>query len=283
MKFPTMLYNHIDVPVHENGDTLVLWVTPEAMSYIDVYGLATVFQLDRADVQYRIIQIPEFPIPNVYAALTSEDFIYARDVQYGMEPPFYNPGNLTYKFYLHHREIIGINPAANCCLFSTDAQTQIPTITMTVNGFELGYDNERALVPGGSLKLLPELQGTVSPGDTRITLQPDTGIDYTVTIIRPGDIPQPIAVNSKTFVDAYNILHLQKSGIQANDIVTVIAKSAYTNPSGSTTVYTSEPIQITVADSVSLGKEGVVDRLKYIDYAAGTYEASASGYETAVD
>lgn len=282
MKFPTMLYNHIDVPVHENGDTLVLWVTPEAMSFIDVYGLATVFQLSKADVQYRIIQIPEFPIPNVYAALTSEDFIYARDVNYGLEPPFYNPGTQTFKYYLHHREMIGINPAANCVLFTTDAQTEFPIIAMNITGFELENDGGY-LIPGGTLKLIPGLVGTIEPDGNAITLQPNTAIDYAISIIRPGDIPTVINRNSKTYVDDYNILHLQKSGIMEGDIVTITAKSAYINPSGDTNVYTSEPVQVTVVGAANFGKFGPVDRRPYIEYTDSTIEQTASGYQDFAD
>ena len=79
MQFPTTKFNHIPVPVHESPETLILWITPEVLANLDVQTLSSVFQLDRANIQYRIILIPEFPIPNVYAALTSEDFIYYRD------------------------------------------------------------------------------------------------------------------------------------------------------------------------------------------------------------
>ena len=84
MKFPTMMYNHIDVPVHENGDTLVVWLTPEVAANISVETLAYVFNMSESEIQYRTIIIPEFPIPNVYAAITSEDFIYYRDFMTGM-------------------------------------------------------------------------------------------------------------------------------------------------------------------------------------------------------
>lgn len=240
MKFPTRLYNHIDVPVFESGETLVLWVTPETRANLDVNTLASVFQLDKADIQYRIIDIPEFPIPNVYAALTSEDFIYARDVYYGIEPPFYNPETMTSKYYLQHAEMIGFNPAANCVLFTTDQATGIPTITMTPSGILFNPDSG-TLSAGDTLETHIFLQGSVASsvvgGSTDpIAVEPDAAL-YTVTAVDSNSAP--VALNSRTYVDAQGVLHTQKS-LEAGTVITITAKAAYINPSGSTTSYTDD-------------------------------------------
>lgn len=240
MKFPTRLYNHIDVPVFESGSTLVLWVTPETRANLDVQTLASVFQLDKADIQYRIIDIPEFPIPNVYAALTSEDFVYARDVYYGIEPPFYNPETMTSKYYLQHAEMIGFNPAANCVLFTTDQNTAIPTITMTPSGILFNPDSG-TLSAGDTLETHIFLQGSVASsvvgGSTDpIAVEPDAAL-YTVTAVDSNSAP--VALNSRTYVDAKGILHTQKS-LEAGTVLTITAKAAYINPSGATTSYTDD-------------------------------------------
>lgn len=246
MKFPTRLYNHIDVPVFETGDTLILWVTPETQANLDVNTLASVFQLDKADIKYRVITIPEFPIPNVYAALTSEDFVYARDVYYGIEPPFYNPANMTSKYYLQHAEMIGFNPAANCVLFTTDANTAIPTITMTPTGLEFAED-ELECEAGGTVQLALNLVGSVSDPDSVISVEPDAGL-FEVSASRTADNETvPVALNSRTYVDSYGVLHLQKTGLETDDVITVTAKSAYINPSGATTVFTATAT-VTVTD-----------------------------------
>ena len=115
MKFPSTRYNSLPVPVHTDGSRLVLYVLPEVMANLDVMALASVFQLQKADpseIAYRIIEVPEFPIPNVYAILADEDFIYWRDYMTGMEPPFYNPGNRTMKYYYFASAAVGANPAA---------------------------------------------------------------------------------------------------------------------------------------------------------------------------
>lgn len=239
MKFPTMMYNHIPVPVHENGDTLVLFVTPETMASLDVDALSAVFQLDKAEIQYRIIMVPEFPIPNVYAALCSEDFIYYRDFMTGMEPPFYNPGNRTLKYYYWANGMIGFNPAANCVLFSTDTNTAIDTITMAPSGIQFTPDSGN-VEAGGTIETHIFLQGTVTSaasGDTDpIAVEPDAAT-YTVTAVDSNS--HPVALNSRTYVDAYGVLHVQKS-VEAGTVITVTAKAAYINPSGATTSYTDD-------------------------------------------
>ena len=239
MKFPTTLYNHIDVPVFENSDTLILWVTPEVQANLDVQTLSAVFQLDKADIQYRVIMIPEFPIPNVYAALTSEDFIYCRDFMSGLEPPFYNPGNRTMKYYYWQNELLGVNPAANCVLFSTDANTSIPTITMTPSAIEFD-PNTGNIEPGGTLDTHIFLRGSLSSTDGNtgvIGIEPDSA---TYVIVGVDSNNDPLALNSKTYVDSYGILHLQKSGVAAGDTLTITATATYTNPSGVTSSYTDD-------------------------------------------
>lgn len=238
MKFPTMMYNHIDVPVHENGDTLIVWLTPEVAANISVETLAYVFNMSESEIQYRTIIIPEFPIANVYAAVTSEDFIYYRDFMTGMEPPFYNPGNRTLKYYYWANGMIGFNPAANCVLFSTDTNTAIPTITMAPTG--IAFDPDTATVkPGDEIQTHIYLAGTVSASDSSdpspIAVEPDAAI-YTVAAVDSNSAAKPLS--ARTYVDAYGILHIQKKGLATGDVITVTAKATYINPSGSTSTYT---------------------------------------------
>ncbi|MBR5434973.1 MAG: hypothetical protein IK117_11115 [Bacteroidales bacterium] len=237
MAFPTTLYNHIDVPVFESPETLILWITPEVRANLDVQTLSAVFQLDFANIQYRIITIPEFPIPDVYAALTSEDFIYYRDFMTGLEPPFYNPGNRTMKYYYWANALIGVNPAANCVLFTTDDATVIPTITMTPSGIEFDPDSGNIEI-GGTLDTHIYLRGSLSAdiGSTgTIGLEPDAAL-YELSAVDSDS--NPVQLKSTTYVDAYGILHCQKTGIEAGTVITITATSEWVNPSGETTTYT---------------------------------------------
>lgn len=257
MKFPTMLYNHIDVPVFESGDTLVLWVTPDVSASLDVNTLSAVFQLDKADIKYRIITIPEFPLPNVVAALTSEDFIYCRDVNYGVEPPFYNPENLTYKYYLHHAQMIGVNPVANCVLFTVNEQnTAIPTYTVVPQALTISAERNTAK-PGDEIQLALDLTGTVSldgtqVSETSIAVEPDSAIFDVRASYTADNQTIPFDLNSATRVDRYGVLHIQKSGFNSfgsDDELTIIvtANATYTNPSGATPEIAPATVSITVS------------------------------------
>ena len=241
MKFPTELFNAIDVPVFESADTLVLWVTPWVLANIDVQALSAVFQLDKAEIKYRIIEIPEFPIPNVYAALTSEDFIYCRDVWYGVEPPFYNPENMTSKYYLQHSELVGANPCAMCCLFSTDAGTNIPTITVTPS--TLAFSPATGTVaPGGELQTKLVLSGSVTSNDAGIDVEPDAAT-YELACDRSGTA---VPLNTRTYVDDFGVLHVQKTGLEAGDVITITATTAYHNPSGANPVISPATFAATI-------------------------------------
>ena len=237
MQFPTTLYNHIDVPVHESRETLILWITPEVQANLDVNTLASVFNLDLANIQYRIVTIPEFPIPNVYAALTSEDFIYYRDFMTGLEPPFYNPGNRTMKYYYWANAMIGINPAANCVLFSTDSNTVVPTVTMAPSAFAFSPDSA-TVYPGDEIQLHYALTGTVTnDAQGLIGVEPDSAL-FTIAAVDSLSAAKPL--NSKTYVDDYGVLHIQKTGLSTGDVITVTAVATYINPSGSTSTYTDD-------------------------------------------
>ena len=241
MKFPSMLYNNIDVPVFESPETLVFWATPDVLASIDVLALADLFNIDRAEVKYRIIEIPEFPIPNVVAALTSEDFIYCREVAYGVEPPFYNPATRSYKYYLFDSEMIGVNPVANCVLFTTEVSTVPTTITVTPSALTFTPDSGN-IKPGGTLQLKLALAGSVADNiDDLIGVEPDAAL-FSIIGIHTNDDEStaPLELNSRTFVDKYGVLHLQKSGIEAGDVLTVTATAAYINPSGSTSTFTDD-------------------------------------------
>ena len=231
MQFPSTKFNHIDVPVFESRDTLILWVDPITRANLAVQTLSSVFQLDLANIQYRVVTIPEFPIPGVYAALTSEDFIYARDVWYGVEPPFYNPENMTFKYYLQHSEMIGVNPCANCVLFTTDVGTSIPTISVTPSALTFTPDSG-SVAPGGELQTKLAFTGTVSnDSEGLIGVEPDAAT-YELAADRSGTA---IPLNSRTYVDAYGVLHVQKTGLETGDTITITATAAYVDPSGITT------------------------------------------------
>lgn len=288
MRFPSMVYNHLPVPVHTDGTRLVLYVLPEVMASLDVDALASVFQLPKADpseILYRIIEVPEFPIPNVYAILADEDFIYWRDYMTGMEPPFYNPGNRTMKYYYYASAAVGANPAAPVCCFSTDENTVIPTITMTPSGLSF-VDDTVDVELGGKVQLAVNLTGTLTEGLNEyagaIAVEPDSALfEVAATRTTEGegddpDVTEAVPLNSRTYVDDYGILHVQKTGLQVGDVITVTATSTWVNPSGDTSSFSDTAAATVIAPVAQGAKECSVATDPYITYTDTTDEATAS-------
>lgn len=230
MRFPSMLYNNIDIPTFDKPENLVLWVTPEIDAAIDVYALAPIFNIDKAEVNFRKIVIPDFPIPNVVAALTSDDFVYCRDVYYGVEPPFYNPANRTYKYYLFHDQMIGVNPLANCVLYKAEAApTTNPIKTVKAEPETFEFSPATGTIPvGGTLQLNLVLDSHTLPESDKIDIEPDAAI-YSIVGAKRGETVVPL--NSRTYIDNNGVLHLQKTDVQDGDVITVKAVSSYINPS----------------------------------------------------
>ena len=267
LQFPTVQYNALPVPVHENRETLIFWVDARIESLISVDALAQLFNIDRAEVRYRTFIVPEFPIPGVYAALTSEDFIWWRDVEYGVYD-FWNPSKLEQKYYLHHWARVGANPAANCILFGDFETTERPTVTMTAEGLEFDpatYEVEL----GGFVQTKLALTGSVEGDELgKIGVEPDAAI-YSVSA-------EGKQLNTRTYIDERGILHVQKSGLEVGDAITITATSAYINPSGETTEYEATAIATIVAPELPPNKACSVETEPYIEYTDVTDEATAS-------
>ena len=242
LQFPSALYNagFIDIPVFAKPEELVLIATPETIANIDVYTLSAVFQLDKADIKYRIVPISEFPIPNAVALLTTEDWFKTFDSLY-TNAAFYDPSILVNKYYLHHWYGVNSNPFAPAILFTTDTGTTIPVITQTVSGITVTPEQATAS-PGDTVKLTVNLTGSLAnsvSGDPTapIEVAPDSAL-FKVTAATAASDGDPIVLNSRTRVDDRGVLHIQKSGLEAGNVLTITVTSTYINPSGKTTVYT---------------------------------------------
>lgn len=251
LAFPSSLYNALtvqDIPTFANPSELVLLTTPDVQAVLDVETLASVFNLDKADIRYRTIIVDEFPIPGAVALLTTEDFFVVHDKTY-MTTSFFNPQTLTTNYYLHHISVNSVSPFVPAVLFTTDAATNVPIIEQEVTGFRL--DNEppsEYVYPGMKMQLIPKLIGTLdgTPQDN-LRVAPDAAsYEVYAMIERIGQDPEPINLTPFTYVDRFGVLHVADdmpissrpgSDIPVRDTnvaLIVLAKSSYTNPSGET-------------------------------------------------
>ena len=241
LQFPSALYSGTEIPVFAKPEELVLLVTPETQASLNVNTLAALFNVDLAKVSYRTVIVDEFPIPGAVALLTTEDFFVCSDTLFNTTS-FWNPQTLTTNYYLNHWGVYSVSPFVPAILFTTDAATTTPTITQTVSGITLEAEKD-TMAAGESQQLTVKLQGTINPETPDVFVSPDAA---TFTVVAKTSEDAPVALNSRTRVDTYGVLHVQKTGLKAGDVLTVEATSAYTNPSGKTIGYTATK-DITIA------------------------------------
>lgn len=241
LQFPSAVYTGTTIPVFAKPDELVLLVTPETQASLNVNTLAALFNVDLANVKYRTVIVDEFPIPGAVALLTTEDFFVCNDTLFNTTS-FWNPQTLSTTYFLNHWGVYSVSPFVPAILFTTDAATVTPTITQTVSGITLEAEKD-TMKAGESQQLTVKLTGTISPETPDVFVAPNAA---TYEIVAKNSDGDPIDLNSRTRVDVYGVIHVQRTGLKAGDVITVTATSAYTNPSGKTVGYTAEK-EITIS------------------------------------
>lgn len=241
IQFPSARYSGTSIPVFAKPEELVLITTPEAQAGLNVNTLASLFNVDLANVKYRVVLIDEFPIANAVALLTTEDFFVCSDTLYNTTS-FWNPQTLSTTYFLNHWGIYSVSPFVPAILFTTDEATTTPTITQTVSGITLEAEKE-TMKSGESQQLTVKLQGTINPETPDVFVAPSAA---TFEVVAKTSEGEPVDLNSRTRVDVYGVLHTQKTGLKAGDVITITATSAYTNPSGATVGYTADK-EITIS------------------------------------
>lgn len=237
LKFPSALYNGgtVDIPVFAQPNELVLMITPDAQASLDVNTLASVFQLDKADIKYRTIIVDEFPIPDAVALLTTEDFFVCHDTVY-TNTSFWNPETLVTNYYLQHWGIYSVSPFVPAILFTTGEGSTVNKITQAVTGLTLTA-NPATVPRGGETELTVTLQGSITPTSEAIKVAPNAAT-FELTATDGQEVPTAVDLKGTTYVDEYGVLHVGK-GEKAGTVITVTATSTYTNPSGATTPQTA--------------------------------------------
>lgn len=251
LTFPTTIYNSgqiEDVPVFCRPNELVLFITPEVEASIDVDALAVLFNMEKAEVQQRIIVLDEFPIAGAQALLTTDDYFMCKDTEYETTS-IYNPKTLGQNYFLHHWGVYSISPFVPAILFTTESGTSIPTVTQALTAIT-GSIADSTPAPGDITQISVTLTGTLTTdvntsytGDA-IELAPDA-VTYDVAVTRStttgegeSAVTTTEAINSpRTYVDRLGRLHVDED-LENGDVITIGLTSTYINPSGATTALT---------------------------------------------
>lgn len=141
-------YNAMNWVTPWRDSEAILFATPAVIAALNVEALAAAFNIDRANVPYRIIPIPEemFGIGGasgkVQAVLTTEDFFFCWDEMLETTNSPVNPIDGTRNIFFKHRGSITPNPFANAVLFwtgegSSESVTLPDKLTTGKPGFTL--------------------------------------------------------------------------------------------------------------------------------------------------
>lgn len=246
---PSRLYNAKDVtvPVWVEEDEIprmVLYIEAKAKASLDVDTLSSVFQLDKAEVKYRIQFIDSIPIPGAYALLTTDDFFVCADYDISNDS-FFNPQTRTETWYYTVIGMYSASPFVPAVLFTTEAGTVNTTITEAVTGLTITPATAN-VEQGGQIALVTNLTGTLTatPATAEIpstlSVAPDSVTwDIAATVeVESEDVPYDLDPY-ETHIDRFGILHVGTT-VPVGATITVTATSTYQEdePQTATGTYT---------------------------------------------
>lgn len=245
---PSRLYNAKDVtvPVWVNDDeipTMVLYIEAKAKASLDVDTLSSVFNLDKAEVKYRIQFIDSIPIPGAYALLTTDDFFVCADYDISNDS-FDNPQTKTETWYYTVIGLYSASPFVPAVLFTTQEGTLNTTITESVTGLTLTPATAN-VEQGGQLALVSNIVGTLAATPATATVPPTLSVapdSVTYEIAAADGDDAPIDLDPyETHIDRFGILHVGTT-VPVGTVITVTATSTYNDgtnePETATGTYT---------------------------------------------
>lgn len=258
IKFPSRLYNSIEVPVFAKPEELVLLITPELAAKTDVYSWFNRLVGLNLDASSMVVEVPEFPVPDIQAILTTQDFFQCRDSFYTIDT-FFDPKAQKQQYFLHHQGQYAVSPYVPCICYSDAESTTVPVVTVAITGgtmqAELQHPDgttEAVTVSGSAgartmtvdyetlysdsvYRLIPAYSGSVSPSGTPVEV-PAAGFAWQIASITSSDNAD-IPVNTRSYIDEHGHIHLQKLNksllSDEGSYITVVAQGAgsYMNPS----------------------------------------------------
>lgn len=156
LRFLSTHYNAAKLPVAVNNpDELFLITTPEFKAALDVEALAGMFNVERGEINQRMLTIPreQFGIDGCQGILTTKDFFVVADTLYQTEE-VQNPVGLNRNYFLHHHQIISASRFVPAIQFSSlyndeviSVETPVTSVSAitakdsegtTVTSFEVG-------------------------------------------------------------------------------------------------------------------------------------------------
>lgn len=226
-------YNAMSWTTPWRDSEAILFATPQVIAALNVEALAAAFNIDKANVPYRIIPIPEdmFGIGGtagkVQAVLTSEDFFFQWDEMLETTNSPVNPIDGTRNIFYKHRGSITPNPFTNAILFwtgegsRTDTTVNPDTLTTSKPTFTLKvrkYGQSAVTPQNVSRGDLVQVEATITSANKATASYQPVGIKYMLE----G------ATSQFTIIDNDGILHCGLD--ETAESLKVTAQATYINP-----------------------------------------------------
>jgi hypothetical protein len=220
MRFLSTDFNPARMPSFAQPDDLMLFVTPEFNAAIDVEALAGAFNIERAQVYGKVVELPEsaIAIEGAQAILTTKDFFVIADAVYESQSQW-NPANLHNNYFLHHHQVISASRFVPAVMFTTGAGTETITVRDHVTSVTVPTITD---ADGATVTDVPT-GGLVQLAANAVT-DPDGGTDAVVWSVEGTS-------NVRTYITQTGVLHVAAD--ETATTLTVRARSAavdYDNP-----------------------------------------------------
>ena len=177
-----------------NIEDINIIVTNSVYSTLDVALYATLFNVDRADLDARIFTVADDKLPqHVQAVVFDRGLIDIEEVYADMEPTFYDPSKRRFKDIYNIQNQYGVNPFANCVVI-WDSSSNYPSVSavsvrnQTVN-VESGVAKTVVLDvnPLGANDTLTPTSAGITATTTTCVIAYDPLKGYTATITATAD------------------------------------------------------------------------------------------------
>lgn len=222
MKFKSTAYNPARMPVHSAPEDMVLITTPAVRAALDVEALAWAFNIDRADVQYRIVEIPQSIAPGkgFQAAIVDKDFFQVYDHLMETTSIDVPTDPNTYNVFFHHHQTISCSRFAPTAMLWTGADDEVINIVDPVTAIgtleviDADGNGPSQLEKGGNYRARPQsvtggginpaIQWTILSATDSQTSISDSGILY-VGRLEKGPVKIKAACDGVTAEGAFAV------------------------------------------------------------------------------
>lgn len=222
MRFKSTAYNPARMPVHSTPDDMILLTTPAVKAALDVEALAWAFNIDRADVQYRVIEIPQSAAPGkgFQAAVVDKDFFQVYDHIMETTSIDVPTDPNTYNVFFHHHQTISCSRFAPTAMLWTGADDEVIEILPPVTAIgaleclDADGNTPPQLKKGGNYRVRPQsvtggganpaLEWTIVSSTDNHTSISDAGVLY-VGRLEKGPVKVKAACDGVTAEGAFAV------------------------------------------------------------------------------